>query len=244
MASFGGLNYMDFRGKERLAQDDDEPLATVEPLQYAVGEPPIVVAHTGITRNSGVVHRSIRERWSAGESAVVEGYLRIAQLARLGKKAILNCHWDTLGALMNENHEIQRTLGGSGPQNDHLIDVAMKNGALGAKLAGAGQRGDNCRSHARVGPHRTCPQRGGSRAHPLAETVRRRMCGNLLASNPPRFGRWRLVPSNLANGPFRYHFASSGSRLGNLFHLISYWMSWNTENRRLSERCLLSQRRL
>lgn len=141
MASFGGLNYMDFRGKQRLAQDDDEPLATVEPLQYSVGELPIVVAHTGITRNSGVVHKSIRERWLEGESAVVEGYTRIAQLARLGKKAMLAWDWDTLGALMNENHEIQRSLGGSGPQNDYLIDIALRNGSVGAKLAGAGQGG-------------------------------------------------------------------------------------------------------
>ena len=141
MACFGGLNYMDFRGKERLAQDENEPLATVEPLQDAVGELPIVVAHTGIRRNSGVVHRSIRERWMEGELAVVEGYKRIAELAWLGKNAMLNQDWETLGLLMDENHAIQRTLGGSGPQNDHLIDVARRNGALGAKLAGAGQGG-------------------------------------------------------------------------------------------------------
>jgi len=141
MAAFGGLNYMDFRGKERLAQDEDEPLATVEPLRNAVGELPIVVAHTGIKRNSGIVHKSIRERWVDRETAVVEGYLRIAELARIGKKAMLNGDWDTLGDLMNENHDIQRSLGGSGLQNDYLIDVSRSNGALGAKLAGAGHGG-------------------------------------------------------------------------------------------------------
>lgn len=141
MAAFGGLNYMDFRGKESLAQDDDEPLATVEPLQGSVDDLPIVVAHTGIRRNSGVVHKSIRERWMEGEAAVVDGYLRIAELARIGKKAMLTSDWDTLGALMNENHEIQRSLGGSGPQNDYLIEMAREHGALGAKLAGAGHGG-------------------------------------------------------------------------------------------------------
>ncbi len=141
MASFGGLNYMDFRGKEGLAQDENEPLATVEPLQGNAEDLPIVVAHTGIKHNSGVVHKSIRQRWEEGESAVVEGYLRIAELARVGKKAILNSDWQTLGALMNENHEIQRRLGGSGPQNDHLIGMAREHGALGAKLAGAGHGG-------------------------------------------------------------------------------------------------------
>ncbi len=141
MAAFGGLNYMDFRGKERLAQDQDEPLATVEALEGLVGELPIVVAHTGITRNSGTVHGCIRDRWLAGEREVVDGYIRIAELARLGKKAILASDWERLGALMNENHEIQRALGGSGPQNDYLIEAALANGAIGAKLAGAGGGG-------------------------------------------------------------------------------------------------------
>ena len=141
MAAFGGLNYMDFRGKASLNQEDDEPLATVEPLHDTVPDLPIVVAHTGITRNSGRVHRSIRERWLEGERQVVEGYKRIAHLARLGKKAVLSGDWERLGELMNENHAIQRALGGSGPQNDLLIEVALENGALGAKLAGAGQGG-------------------------------------------------------------------------------------------------------
>lgn len=141
MASFGGVNFMDFAGKESLLQSDDEPLATVEPLQEKIADIPIVIAHTGIKRNSGRVHRSIRERWLDGEPAVVEGYKRIASLARLGKKALLQGNWERLGELMNENHEIQRGLGGSGPQNDWLIDVSLRNGAFGAKLAGAGNGG-------------------------------------------------------------------------------------------------------
>jgi galactokinase/mevalonate kinase-like predicted kinase len=141
MAAFGGVNYIDFRGKERLAQDDHEPYATVEQLQDRVSELPIVVAHTGITRHSGTVHKSIRDRWLEGERAVVEGYERVADLARLGKKAMLKGDWDRLGELMNENHDIQRSLGGSGLQNDYLIQIALDNGALGAKLAGAGNGG-------------------------------------------------------------------------------------------------------
>lgn len=141
MAAFGGLNYMDFQGKETLAQDENEPSATVEPLHGNVTTLPIVVAHTGIKRNSGIVHRSIRDRWEEREPLVVESYRRIAELARVGKEAILNSDWETLGALMNENHSIQRALGGSGTQNDYLIDVARSHGALAAKLAGAGHGG-------------------------------------------------------------------------------------------------------
>jgi mevalonate kinase len=42
---------------------------------------------------------------------------------------------------MNENHDIQRALGGSGPENERLIGAALDAGAYGAKLAGAGQGG-------------------------------------------------------------------------------------------------------
>lgn len=141
MTVFGGLNYMDFRGKERLAQDDDEPLATVEPLQGVVPEVPLVVAHTGIAHHSGTVHKSIRERWEERDPVVTAAYERIARLARLGKKALIARDWPALGRLMNENHEIQRELGGSGEQNDRLIGVARASGAFGAKLAGAGNGG-------------------------------------------------------------------------------------------------------
>src|SRR5262249_48671134 len=89
MAAFGGLNFMDFFGKESLEQRDDEPLATVEPLAELLLEPPFLLAHTGIQHHSGTVHKSPRERWLAGESLVRESYTRIAQLARRGKRALV-----------------------------------------------------------------------------------------------------------------------------------------------------------
>jgi len=49
--------------------------------------------------------------------------------------------WPLLGRLMNENHAIQRDLGGSGESNEKLITAALEAGALGAKLAGAGHGG-------------------------------------------------------------------------------------------------------
>jgi mevalonate kinase len=42
---------------------------------------------------------------------------------------------------MNENHTIQRDLGGSGESNERLIAAALQAGAPGAKLAGAGSGG-------------------------------------------------------------------------------------------------------
>jgi len=141
MTVFGGLNYVDFRGKEWLRRLGEEPLATVEPLKSSGDGLPMILAHTGIKRNSGSVHKSLRKRWEEGEKQVVEGYRRIAELGLLGREALLAQDWEELGRLMNENHAIQRALGGSGESNERLIEAALAHGALGAKLAGAGQGG-------------------------------------------------------------------------------------------------------
>ncbi|HLJ55187.1 MAG TPA: hypothetical protein VKT77_09105 [Chthonomonadaceae bacterium] len=141
MAVFGGLNFMEFRGKERLEQEDDEPLAIVEPLAALVELPGLVLAHTGVEHHSGTVHSSPRQRWLEGDPLVRSSYARIAEIARTGKRAMLERKWGLVGDLMMENHRLVADLGGSGPENERLIGVARGAGAIGAKLAGAGGGG-------------------------------------------------------------------------------------------------------
>jgi galactokinase/mevalonate kinase-like predicted kinase len=152
LCTFGGLRHLDLRGKrfDRGVRHgagssgfDREagPYATVEDLGAEVRELPFVVAYTGVQHSSDAVHRPIRERWLAGEPAVVAAYERIAELGTLGKSALQRGAWPALGALMNENHALQRELGGSGPANERLIAAALAAGAPGAKLAGAGGGG-------------------------------------------------------------------------------------------------------
>jgi galactokinase/mevalonate kinase-like predicted kinase len=141
MCTFGGLNYMDFGGKQFYRHAEAELFATIEPLADYVPTLPFVLGFTGVQHASGEVHKPIRERWLEGEAAVVEGYRRITGIARMGKKALIMENWRMLGRLMNENHAIQRDLGGSGESNERLIAAALEAGALGAKLAGAGHGG-------------------------------------------------------------------------------------------------------
>lgn len=136
MCTFGGLHYMDFRGKEFHLEFGSDPFATMEPLASAEALP-LVVVITGGQRVSGGVHTPLRERWLAGEAGVVEAYRTIAGLARDGKKAILENRLDTLGELMNENQALTQALGGSNPEDDRFIELARQAGASGAKLAGS-----------------------------------------------------------------------------------------------------------
>jgi len=142
MAVFGGLNCLDFRGKDSAQiQDSETPFGSVESLSPYIDNLPLVLAHTGVRHHSGSVHTSPRERWLRGDREVVDGYTEIGTLARRGKRALLSGDWDTLATMMNRNHAIVRGLGGSGEANEKLISAALTGGASGAKLAGAGGGG-------------------------------------------------------------------------------------------------------
>lgn len=141
MTTFGGLNFLDFRGKEHYKELAKEQYGVAESLSSFVTDIPIIVAHTGIKHHSGQFHKPIRDRWIEGDPQVVNGYKEIIELGREGKKAIINNDWDHLAYLMNENHRIQDSLADSGEQNNYMIKVAKENGALAAKLAGAGGGG-------------------------------------------------------------------------------------------------------
>jgi galactokinase/mevalonate kinase-like predicted kinase len=141
LCSFGGLRYVDLRGKERDDAPPGQPYATVEDLAPWVPRLPFVLAFTGVAHHSGSVHAPIRARWERGEPAVVEAYRRMAAIAREGKAALLHGDWAALGALMNENHAATRSLGGSADAVERLVEAALGAGAPGAKLAGAGGGG-------------------------------------------------------------------------------------------------------
>lgn len=140
MCVFGGLNYLDFRGKTSDAsQDPAAPFATVEPLEpYVDGLLPVLVAHTASGISSADCQTSLRGRWLAAEPAIVDAYAEAARLARLTKKAMLAGRWEAVGALMSQSDERVRAAAGSWDAEERLINAAMDSGAYGAKLAGAG----------------------------------------------------------------------------------------------------------
>jgi len=141
MTVFGGVNFMDFREKENYRRLSEEIYAAIEPLTPHLKDLPFLLAHSGIRHVSGAVHLPIRERWLEGERIVVEGYERIAALCRRGKRALVEGDWETLAQYMNENHRIQHAISHVGERNLNMITAALENGALAAKLAGAGGGG-------------------------------------------------------------------------------------------------------
>ena len=155
---FGGIAYLDYRGKLLQKPLGEEPFVTYERLDSWVEQIPLVAVSSGIPHNSGDVHGCMRPRyieeseaWTGNGSPpppMVQFMSGAYETAWRGKIALLHRDWSRFGALMNENHrwvdQMMNYCGfeeGAGWANNLLIEAALQNGALGAKLTGAGGGG-------------------------------------------------------------------------------------------------------
>jgi glucuronokinase len=158
---FGGLAYVDYRGKLMQRPIDEEPYCTYERLDRFADGLPLVVCSTGVQRDSGEVHGVMRSRYleehAAHERRTVPGQslpfmlqvmAKVGATAWRGKIALLRGDWPAFGALMNENHRlVNEMMAYCGLRDEgvavtnRLIQAALQAGALGAKLTGAGGGG-------------------------------------------------------------------------------------------------------
>jgi len=155
---FGGLAYLDYRGKLHQKALHEEPYVTYERLDTWANGLTLVAVSSGIPHDSGDVHGRMRPKYIAEHDAwknkggpapqMVQFMTSAWETAWRGKIALLQGDWQTFGILMNENHsqvnEMMTYCGfhdGAGWANNLLIKVALENGALGAKLTGAGGGG-------------------------------------------------------------------------------------------------------
>ncbi len=155
---FGGLAYLDYRGKLHQNPIYDEPFVTYERLDNWVVDLPLVIITSGIQHESGDIHGQMRPRyleeyhaWSkiGANMPPMLQFMTVAwETAWRGKIALLEGDLKAFGMLMNENHILVDKMmtycgfrDGAGSVNNQLIQIALENGALGAKLTGAGGGG-------------------------------------------------------------------------------------------------------
>jgi D-glycero-alpha-D-manno-heptose-7-phosphate kinase len=151
---FGGLAYVDYHGKFEHKPIQHEPYATYERLDSFVGSIKFALCFTGVSHDSGSVHDELRRSYleeiaETEEDGPLFGlYREIGDAAWRAKIKLLDGDLAGFGEEMTENHrlidEIMRRCGfeqGVGEANNLLVEVALKQGALGAKTTGAGGGG-------------------------------------------------------------------------------------------------------
>jgi len=102
---------------------------------------PLVIANSGITASTTEVVADVRRLKEANPENFEKIFNEYKVLSEKAKNALLEGDPDALGNLMNQNHKLLQKITVSGEINDKLVDIALKNGALGAKMTGTGRGG-------------------------------------------------------------------------------------------------------
>jgi len=101
----------------------------------------IVMANSGITASTTEVVADVRRLREEDPERIEKIFGEYKKLAKAAKKALLKGDIATIGNLMNQNHKMLQQITVSGKINDELVEIALENGAIGAKLTGTGRGG-------------------------------------------------------------------------------------------------------
>src|SRR4029079_7552396 len=134
-AQYGGLACIHFRpdGMHREALDIDTKTL----------EERIAVCYTGEPRNSGINTWELTKRHIDGDKELFKLFDGIRDSAVAMRAALLADDWDEVGEILRKAQPERKKLSPNitTPQMDLLIDEAIKNGAIAAKVCGAGGGG-------------------------------------------------------------------------------------------------------
>jgi mevalonate kinase len=101
----------------------------------------IVIANSGITATTAEVVADVRRLREENPEKFEKIFGAYRKLVEAAKKALLKGDIATVGSLMSQNHKMLQQITVSGEINDELVEIALENGAIGAKLTGTGRGG-------------------------------------------------------------------------------------------------------
>lgn len=134
-AQFGGVAAIHFAPdgmrRESLSTDTKEL------------ESRIVICYTGEPRNSGTNNWEITKAHIDGNRDIFEIFEAIRDTSVAVRENLIAHDWNRLGSTLNRAHPNRKRLSPNitTPQMDRLIETALENGAVAAKVCGAGGGG-------------------------------------------------------------------------------------------------------
>lgn len=104
---------------------------------------PILLVDTGLGRSTRVAVANVRKLFERYREITEHIFRTIGEIAESVWREISSGRIDfkTIGDLMNINHGLLNAIGVSNSKIEEIINIARKNGALGAKITGAGLGG-------------------------------------------------------------------------------------------------------
>jgi mevalonate kinase len=131
-ATYGGLLW--FKKNMSGGPDTIEKLSIRKPVE-------IIIGSTGIVANTKAMVEGVAERKKKNPQKYDPLFKQAETLAFTGRKALNEFDLKKVGELMNENHRLLQEIEVSCKELDHLVELARKQGAFGAKLTGGGGGG-------------------------------------------------------------------------------------------------------
>ena len=114
-----------------------------KPQTLAVGQPlTLLVADTGLASPTKEVVDAVRQAWQRSRERYEQLFDQAGSIAAKVRQAIETGDLGQVGRMMDENHGLLQAMGVSSPRLDSLVAAARQQGALGAKLSGAGRGGN------------------------------------------------------------------------------------------------------
>ena len=139
IAAFGGLTCFTFH---RDGTVDAEPLAMTDESRHSL-EDNLLMFFTGFSRSASQLLKDQDIRTKSSDTEMIENLHYVKDLGFRSKAALQAGDLARFGHLMHEHweHKRRRSRGMSNPEIDKWYDLAMRNGAIGGKLIGAGGGG-------------------------------------------------------------------------------------------------------
>jgi len=131
---------------------DTAVVARDEPIYFVRGKPPqpivigpsvyhFIIADTGIESATGEVVRDVREAREHDRARYDSFFWELGAMTSVAREVMRTGAPEELALCMNHAHKVLQSLGVSCSELDTLIETAIENGAIGAKLSGAGRGG-------------------------------------------------------------------------------------------------------
>jgi D-glycero-alpha-D-manno-heptose-7-phosphate kinase len=161
-AAFGGFNFMEFYSDDRVIVN---PLR-IKNWVWAELEASLVLYFTGVSRESAEIIDEQARNVSESRQSSIEAMHRLKQEAVQMKEAILRADLLAFAATLQSGWEAKKQMAASitNPLIDGIERLAFANGAIAAKVSGAGGGGFmmfQCAPEDRVQLRRTLAAQGG-----------------------------------------------------------------------------------